>query len=83
MELSSPEGKSVKYGIRKEWFSLVYASVDNIVKIIQGLDCGALMAKVDDHYLLGMQWEGKLYIDSSAIWSLFSSQNIQCIGRCN
>ena len=89
VDLSSPQGKSVNDGIRKEWCSLVYTSVDDIVKIIWGLGYGALMAKVDvkaayrmvpvhpdDHCLLGMQWEGKLYIDTALPFGLCSAPKI-------
>ena len=34
VDLSSPQGKSVNDGIKKEWCSLVYTSVDDVVKII-------------------------------------------------
>ena len=67
------------------WF---YTSVD-IVKIIWGLGCGTLMAKVDvktaycmvpvhpdDCYLLGMQWEGKPYIDTALPFGLRSAPKI-------
>ena len=89
VDLSSPQGKSVNDGIRKEWCSLVYTSVDDVVKIIRGLGCGALMAKVDikaayrmvpvhpdDRYLLGMQWDGKLYIDTALPFGLCSAPKI-------
>ena len=36
LELSSPQGRSVNDGIRKEWCLLVHMSVDDIVKIIRG-----------------------------------------------
>ena len=68
---------------------MVYASVDDIVRIIQGLGCSTLMAKVDvkapyrmvpvhtdDCCLLGMQWEGKLYIDTALPFGLRSAPKI-------
>ena len=89
VDLSSPQRKCVNDGIRKEWCSLVYTSVDDDVKIIRGLGCGALMAKVDvkaayrmvpvhpeDRYLLGMQWDGKLYIDTALPFGLRSAPKI-------
>ena len=69
--------------------SLVYTSVDDIVKIIWGLGLGASMAKVDvkdayrmvpvhpdDRYLLGMQWDGRLYIDTALPFGLRSAPKI-------
>ena len=47
VNLSSPHGESVNYGIDKELCTLSYVSVDNIVKTILTLKKGALMAKVD------------------------------------
>ena len=47
VDLSSPHGESVNYGIDKELCTLSYVSVDNIVKTILTLKKGALMAKVD------------------------------------
>ena len=68
MDLSSPHGESVNYGIDKELCTLSYVSVDDIVKTILTLKKGALMAKVDiknayrllpvhpeDRLLLGME----------------------------
>ena len=36
MDLSSPPERTVNDVIRKEWCSLVYTSVDDIEKVIQG-----------------------------------------------
>ena len=54
--------------------SLSYVSIDSIVDCILKLGKGALMPQIDikqayrnipvhlmDHYLLGVQWKGKLY----------------------
>ena len=78
VDLSYPEGLSVNDGIRREWCSLQYASVDNAVEIIQLLGPGAVLAKLDlkdayriipvhpdDHYLLGTAWLGEVYVDRS------------------
>ena len=75
LDLSSPEGNSVNDGINKEWCSLSYISVDDVAARVMGLGRGALMAKFDlksayrqvpvhpdDRWLLGMDWNGKLYV---------------------
>ena len=84
--LSSPEGASVNDGISREMCSLSYVSIDSIVDCILKLGKGALMAKIDikqayrnipmhpmDHYLLGVQWKGELYIDKVLPFGLRSA----------
>ena len=86
MNLSAPEGASINDGISKESASVSYASVDDIVATILQLGRGALLAKMDikqayrnvpvhpeDQLLLGMQWEGKVYVDKALPFGLRSA----------
>lgn len=76
LDLSSPDGKSVNDGICKEWCSLQYLSMSEVVDKVLSKGPSALLGKMDikqayrnipvaaqDSRLLGMQWEGKLYVD--------------------
>ena len=84
--LSAPEGYSVNDGIDKELSSVSYISVDNVVARILKLGRGALLAKMDikqayrnvpvspeDRFLLGMCWEGKVYVDTALPFGLRSA----------
>lgn len=76
MDLSSPAGHSVNDGISPELYSLHYASIDDVIQLIQQLGKNTKLVKVDikdayriipvhpaDYDLLGITWEGKLYLD--------------------
>ena len=89
LDLSSPEGASVNDSICKGLCSLCYLSVDDIASKILSLGKGALLAKMDiqsayrmvpvhpdDHHLLGMQWEGQLFIDTVLPFGLRSAPKI-------
>ena len=86
INLSAPEGYSVNDGIGKELSSVSYISVDNVVARILKLGRGALLAKMDikqayrnvpvspeDRVLLGMCWEGKVYVDTALPFGLRSA----------
>ena len=45
--LSAPEGHSVNDGIREDWCSLSYVTVDDAVSAVQWLGQGSQLAKVD------------------------------------
>ena len=77
LDLSSPEGASVIWGIDKELCSLKYATVDQATESVVRLGRGTLMAKIDikaayrlvpvhpeDRWLLGMQFEGADFMDT-------------------
>ena len=85
--ISPREG--VNDGIDKELCTLSYISVDDIVKRIVMLKKGALMAKVDiknayrllpvhpeDRLLLGMEWQGQVYVDTALPFGLRSVPKI-------
>ena len=76
VDLSHPKGVSVNDGIESELCTLSYASVDDAVSVILQKRQGTLLAKLDlesayriipvhpqDRHLLGMQFDGKLYVD--------------------
>ena len=78
MDLSSPDGHSVNDGISRSLCSLTYVSVDTAVKLVEQLGRGTLLAKVDirsayrmlpihpdDRWLLGMCWEGSVFVDTA------------------
>ena len=89
VDLSSPNGSSVNDGISSELCSLSYISVDDISRAVAALGRGTLLAKVDvksayrivpihpeDRPLLGMQWNGHLYIDTCLPFGLRSAPRI-------
>lgn len=89
VDLSSPEGESVNEGIGKDLCSLQYVSVDDAVRRITGIGRQAMLAKVDiksayrvvpihpeDRWLLGMVWEGALYVDSTLPFGLRSAPKL-------
>ena len=86
MDLSSPNGSSVNDGISPDEFTTEYIHVDHIIRMVSQHGQGALMAKFDveaayrnipihpsDHFLLGMRWRGKYYVDLALPFSLRSA----------
>ena len=86
VNLSAPEGSSVNDGIRKELASLSYVSVDEVAEAVGELGRGTLMSKMDicqayrhipvhpqDRFLLGMMWQGKVYVDTTLPFGLRSA----------
>ena len=80
------KGGSVNDGISNELASLSYVSVEDVVAIVLELGRGALMAKMDikqayrnipvhpqDRLLLGMLWEGQVYVDAALPFGLRSA----------
>ena len=76
LDLLAPTGGSVNDGISKEECSLQYTSVSEVAAKCVQLGVGTLMGKMDiqqayrnvpvapeDRHLLGMKWQGKVYID--------------------
>jgi len=85
VDLSAPEGLSVSDAINKEWCSLSYVSVDDVVKCTLQKCRGALLVKLDikqayknipvhpeDHMLLGMKWQGRVLADKVLPFGLWS-----------
>ena len=86
VDLSHPAGRSVNDGIRSSLTSLSYVSVDNLAEVVLALGKGAQTAKLDiksafrvvpvfpeDRLLLGLKWEGRVFVDSPSIWPLLCS----------
>jgi len=86
MDLSSPIGASANDGIVKDLCSFHYASITEAATRIMELGPGALMAKMDikqayrnipvapeDRHLLGLSWNGKVYIDQVLPFGLRSA----------
>ena len=86
MNLSAPDGASVNDGIPKELCSLKYVSVDELVVEVLKRGVGTELAKVDisrayrnvpvhpeDRSLLGMEWEGQVYVDGTLPFGLRSA----------
>lgn len=89
LDLSSPEGSSVNDGISPERCSLSYMTVDDAARAIKKTGRGSQLAKVDiknayrmipvhpeDRPLLGMMWEGALYVDAALPFGLRSAPKI-------
>ena len=89
VDLSSPRGKSVNDAIDEELASLSYVSVDNVLEAIVTLGGEAFLGKGDikeayrqipihpeDAGLLGMQWEGQIYMDLRLPFGLRSAPKI-------
>jgi len=89
IDLSSPSGASVNDGVDENLCSLSYTSVWDAARGVLGKGAGALMAKVDikhayrnipihpaDRVLMGMMWEGGLFINTALPFGLRSAWKI-------
>ena len=89
VDLSFPEGACVNSGIDETLCSLAYVGVEEAAREVAAQGHNALMAKVDiksayqvvpvhpeDRWLLGMQWEGALFIDTALPFGLRSAPKI-------
>ncbi len=86
LNLSAPEGASVNDGISKELAMLAYVSLDEVAETAAKLGPGSWLAKMDimqayrqilvhpqDRRLLGMAWDGKVYVDTTLPFGLRSA----------
>jgi hypothetical protein len=89
VNLSAPDGLSVNDGIDGSLTSPTYVKVDDIIEQVLSLGKGSLMAKMDiesafrivpvhpdDRPLLGMKWDGQLYIDLTLPFGLRSAPKV-------
>ena len=89
VDLSHPKGKSVNDGIPKHLCSLKYITLEDAVQQILTLGPGTLLAKIDiksafrllpvhpaDRHLLGMKWNGEIYLDSCLPFGLRSAPRL-------
>ena len=88
-DLSFPEGASVNDGIDPILCSLSYTTVEEVADLAAKWGKGALLAKVDidsayrlilvhpeDHWLLAVRWEEKIYVDPMFPFGLRSAPKI-------
>ena len=86
VDLSSPSDGSVNDGIDKDLCSLSYTMVDIVANRMRVLGKGSLLAKMDikqayrmipvhheDRYLLGMRWQGAVYVEKTLPFGLRSA----------
>ena len=89
VDLSFPRGYSINDGIEPSVCSLHYTSVDEACKRIVARGQGAILAKFDvegafrtvpvdpdDRQLLGMRWEGQIYVDKVLPFGLRSAPKL-------
>ena len=89
VNLSSPKGASTNDFISPSLCSLSYASVDDAAAYVFQAGRGALLAKLDvksayrnipvhpdDRYLLGIQWQGKTFVDTCLPFGLRSAPKL-------
>ena len=89
VDMSAPSGASVNDSIGESVSSLSYVGVSDAAKAVRSSGQGALLAKVDirsayrnvpvhphDRWLLGMRWDGALFIDTTLPFGLRSSAKI-------
>ena len=89
MDLSSPPGESVNDGISSELSSVSYTSLDHLASLVLLLGRGSLLVKADiqeayrmvpvhpqDQPLLGVQWNGYIYLDKMLPFGLRSTPKI-------
>ena len=86
MDLSYRLGKSVKNAIDSEMSSLTYTKVDDLANQVAQMGKGTLMAKMDveeayriipihpdDRHLLGIYWDGQVYMYAALPFGLRSA----------
>ncbi len=89
VDLSSPKGGSVNDGIEPSLCRLHYTSVDEACVKVTAKGQGAMLAKfdvegafrtvsvhLDDRWLLGMQWDGHIYVDKVLPFGLRSAPKL-------
>lgn len=89
VDLSDPEGSSVNDGIEREICTLHYTSVEEAMARVCARGRGTNLAKFDiesafriipvhpdDRKLLGMEWKGKLFVDTALPFGLRSAPKI-------
>ena len=83
VDLSAPEESSVNDGVDISICSLQYVKVENAAREVAKQGYDAWMAKInvqqayrnvsihpDDRWILGMQWEGKIFVDTTMPFGL-------------
>lgn len=86
LDLSYPEGASVNDGIHSENCSIKYLKIEEVAQALLNSGPGTAMAKIDiqsayrivpvapaDRHLLGMAWQGRVYVDAVLPFGLRSA----------
>ncbi len=86
VDLSHPSLRSVNDGIGTDLCSLRYTSMEDALRFVECLGPGTCLLKVDlksayrmvpvhplDRHLLGIRWEGHLYVDMALPFGLRSA----------
>ena len=83
LDLSSPNSHSINDGVDKRVSSLSYVSIDDIADRVMLKGRGTLMAKFDlkeayrqvsvHRWMLGMEWNGQLFVDTALPFGLRSA----------
>ena len=89
MDLSALQGGSINDGIDTKLSSLSYSSIDHLTALVVSEDRGSLLVTAhikeayrmipmhpQDQHLLGIQWEGTVYIDWILQFGLHSAPKI-------
>ena len=89
VDMSSPKNASINDGIAPSLTSLSYIHIQDVIKHILTLGPGALLAKIDiksayrivpvhpdDRPLLGMSFQGQVYVDATLPFGLRSAPKI-------
>ena len=89
VDLSSPSGASVNDGVDRRYCSMRYASIDDAASMMVRLGPGTELAKIDiaqayrnvpvhpaDRWLLGVNWEGRIFVDKTLPFGLRSAPKI-------
>ena len=89
VDLSSPRGSSINDGIKEDLASIAYVSVDTVINRMLQWCPETILAKTDvksairivpvhpsDRWLLGLQWNNKIYIDTVLPFGLRSAPKI-------
>ena len=89
VDMSSPAGASINDGVRENLCTLSYVTIWDAACCVVGKGAGALMAKIDIKHvyrniplhpdnrgLMGMLWEGSLFIDTALPFGLRSAPKI-------
>ena len=89
VDMSSPEGTSVNDGVSEHLTSLTYVGVKHATSMVTFHGRGTLLAKIDvqsayrnipvhpdDRWLMGMLWEGELFVDTTLPFGLRSAPKV-------
>ncbi len=89
VDFSHPKGACVNEGIERELCSLSYTSIDEAVRQVISMGRGTQLAKLDlesayriipvqpdDRLLLGVKWQGQIFIDTALPFGLRSAPKV-------